>query len=128
MARLFAHHAKIIDRFDQASAKEMVPDPIDHDPGGQRVVPAGQPAGQFQTPAVGRIDRWDPGNLQRAEETARHQVARLVKIAPDRNFRVRRLGPIAHTHGVGMAEEAVVSLVHPRLPVTGQASALSFST
>ena len=53
--------AKVVGGRDQASAEEVMPEPIDHHPAGQRVSRVEHPVGQFQ-PTGGMLG---PGRLVR---------------------------------------------------------------
>ena len=59
--RQFADVAEIIDGADQARAEQVVPDAIDHDPRGQRIVGAGDRLGQLQPAAARGRERLVPG-------------------------------------------------------------------
>ena len=48
-----ARFSKIVRRGDDAAAKMMLPDPVDHDAGGQGIFGAGDPSGQFKAKSVG---------------------------------------------------------------------------
>ncbi len=49
-----AHDAEVLRRAHQAGAKYRLPQPVDVDTGGQRVIRVNQPTGQMQ-PVVGRF-------------------------------------------------------------------------
>ena len=55
MRRRSAGVAEIVGRSDDALAEMMLPDAVDHHARGQRVVGAGEPTGQGQTPAAAAI-------------------------------------------------------------------------
>ena len=50
--RQLADVAEVVDRAHQAGAEQVVPDAVDHHPGGERVVGAGDPLGQLEPAAA----------------------------------------------------------------------------
>ena len=98
MGGAFAGRTEVVGGADQPGTEQPVPDAIGHDPGGQRVVAAGQPAGQFTTAAfVGREER---GLAQRChlEETPRHPRALVLDAAPDVDTGILDLFLLGHGH------------------------------
>ena len=53
MRRPVALEAEVVRRADDPAAEVMLPDPVGHDPGRQRVVGRGDPVGQHEAPAAG---------------------------------------------------------------------------
>ena len=89
MRRAAAGVAEVRECFDQATAEMVEPDPVDHHPGGQRMVRVDQPAGHRQ-PTTRRVGA-RPGGLDRQRrfsvgqdtgDTGADAVARLVVLAP----------------------------------------------
>ena len=72
--------AEIIGSADQALAEMMLPDPVDHDAGGQRIVGARQPVGQLQ-PAAALGDPLGVFPRQNAWEPTRHGFTKSLGVA-----------------------------------------------
>ena len=89
-----AEPAKVVGRTHQALAEMPEPEAIDHHPGGQGVVGPGQPFGQFEPAAPGRVERRLVFTGQNPGEPSRHFLAQSQMIATNVNAQVRdRPGP-----------------------------------
>ena len=107
MRRPFAALAEIVGGADQALAEVVLPDPIDHDAGRQRMVGARQPVGQLP-PAAPLGDPRRVLARQDAREAARHGLAGLLVVAAQEDLGVlealvtRALGAaVLHDDGLG---------------------------
>ena len=96
MRRRFAHLAEVLERGDDAAAEVVLPDAIDDDPGGERVVGRGDPLGQREAPARGASV--GPRNLGRRiaagdhlHEPGLHLRAAALDVAANQEIRRRRL-------------------------------------
>ncbi len=77
MGRRLASHPEIAWGRNQRGTEMMLPDPIDHDPGSQRVAGIGQPLCQLQSSALLRLFVAQSLATEHIQELARHQLARL---------------------------------------------------
>ena len=87
MRRPVAALAEIVGGADQSLAEVMLPDPIDHDAGRQRMIGACQPVGQLP-PAAALGDPLRAFARQDAREAARHGLAEFLVIAAQKDLGV----------------------------------------
>ena len=92
----FAHLAEVLERGDDAAAEVLLPEPVDDDPGGERVVGRGDPARQGEAPARGApVGPRDLGGRIAARdhlhEPRLHLRAAALDVAADQEIRRRRL-------------------------------------
>ena len=82
MRRPLAEGAEVGRRADDPAAEVVLPDPVDHHPRRQRVVRVGDPVGQFQPAAPGRVGR-ERLPAEHGEEPPRHFRPDPVGVALD---------------------------------------------
>ena len=80
MARSFGAQAKVAGGLDQAGAEVVLPDAVDHDAGGERVIGRGDGSGQFEA-AVALLERTAVGTGQHFEKAAWDFGPRLRRAA-----------------------------------------------
>ena len=107
--------AEVVGRGDQPPAEVVLPDPVDHDPGGQGVRRVDQPAGQLQPAALlGRDALGQPLAAEDLEEAPGDHLAGAGGVALPEEWRVvrRSLGD-----GVGLLDRGRVGVefLQPRL-------------
>ena len=97
----FAQAAEIVDRAHEAPAEDVVPEPVDHDAGGERVVGRGKLLGKFQPAAARGTER---RRVERLEVTPGHGgfravvvPARIQRLVEARGFQQSR-GPPRDGH------------------------------
>ena len=86
---------KVIGRLNESSSEVVLPNPIDHHTCGQRVINPRQPLCEFQSTTSRRIGRQRMAT-QGLDETARHFLARLIRLPPHLHSRIVRR-PLSHT-------------------------------
>ncbi len=91
MARRLAAEAKTSFDRDDAGAKMMLPESIDHDPCRERMGGARKPRGQL-APATPRADRRRLAGDEDARKSARHDMAAVGGIPPDQHRRILKAG------------------------------------
>ena len=100
MTRLLADHPEIVDAGDQTTAKQVMPNAIDHHARRQWIVCTRDPLGQFQATAVSGVDLGRIRHLHGRHESARRDFTLLAEVAADSDMGIGRLGPVADTHRV----------------------------
>ena len=97
---------EIAGRADDAAAKMVLPDAIDHDTRGQRVLGRGDPVGQLATAStgLGLLGRSGDRNVAAAEQARKARtdlLARNVRVAALQN---KRVGGLGARFGYGQSE------------------------
>src|SRR5213083_2757586 len=100
MAWRFGALAEVAGGGHQACAEVMLPDAVDHYPGGEWIARAGDSAGQFE-PAAAVLERLPVGPGYHLEELARDFFGLVGGIPPHEDPGVFRLGPVGEHDGVG---------------------------
>src|SRR5262245_18684723 len=87
----------------------MLPDAVDDDAGGERVIRLRQPLRQLEPAAAVAIDLRRRSSVDDTEKGAGHHVAALGRVAADGDGSVHRLA-VANAHGLPAVGEPMQSL------------------
>ena len=100
MGGRLAPHAEVARRAYQAGAEVMQPEAVDQHPSRERILRAGNGAGQLK-PAAPLRERLPLRTGQHRQELPRHGLSPIVRIAANQDMRLDRLGRIHQHHGTG---------------------------
>ena len=96
MARRLTGCPEVVGRRDQSATEQMQPDAVDHDAGGERVLRRRQPVRQLE-PAAPLTDFGDARG-DHLHDPTRHELTRLVDLAPLVNRTVQHAFPFTDSH------------------------------
>jgi hypothetical protein len=104
VGRGLARGPEVVGSLDETDAEEMLPDAVGHDPRGEGMLGAGDPAGELEPAALLGIGTRRRGIAQNLGKTPRRHFAEEGVLAADVDGDVLRLGDVASgVGGVGQA-------------------------
>ena len=111
MGRALTGLAEVVDRANDSTSEEVVPDPVDHDSRGQRVFFAGEPACQLEPTAGGGAEVGALLPREDLDEAAGHFAALIGHLAADADSAVDGSGGVADAHSVVAGRGGASALV-----------------